>query len=192
MAVSQTPAISQLPGSIATAADVGRLQREVEAVDNFLRQAAIRQPGSPIQMPRTSKLFDELVTLNKVNVLVATERQQLSHFLESLRVGAPILHFSFNADPSPNFSAKLVTWIRQNIHPFALLQIGLQPTIGAGCVVRSTNKYFDFSLRQHFASQRPLLISKLKGVDEPAAHSVVTEPVAATVTPAAPAPTKPA
>jgi hypothetical protein len=37
----------------------------------------------------------------------------------------------------------------------------LQPTLGAGCVVRTTNRQFDFSLRQDFARKRDLLLEKL-------------------------------
>jgi F0F1-type ATP synthase delta subunit len=71
---------------------------------------------------------------------------------------------SFSADPSPQFTQKLAAWLRQEIHPFVLLQVGLQPNIGAGCVVRTTNKYFDFSLRERFKSKRPLLMEKLKSL----------------------------
>jgi hypothetical protein len=43
-----------------------------------------------------------------------------------------------------------------------LITIGLQPNIGAGCVVRTTNKYFDLSIKQDFLSKRNLLLEALK------------------------------
>jgi hypothetical protein len=151
-----------LPTNVTGRMDVGRLVREVEALDNFLEQASVRQPGTPMKMPKTSKLLDEMLELNKINALVEVDRRKLLNFLMIVRTKAPIIHISFSADPSPLFSQKLVTWLRGNIHPFVLLQIGKQPNIGAGCVLRTTNKYFDLSLRQHFAKQRPLLTAKLK------------------------------
>ena len=63
---------------------------------------------------------------------------------------------SFSADPSVTFLTKLMTWLRQEIHPQVLLTVGLQPTIGAGCILRTTNRYFDFSLRQDFANKRTM------------------------------------
>jgi F0F1-type ATP synthase delta subunit len=105
--------------------------------------------------------MDEVIQLNQINVLVEPERQRLAEFLLQVRKHAPVLHISFSADPSPLFTQKLVTWLRREIHPFVLLQIGLQPNIGAGCVVRTTNQYFDFSLRQNFIEKRGLLAEKL-------------------------------
>lgn len=162
----------QLPTALVTRADAGRLAGETEAIDNFLRQAAIRAPGTNVQLPKTSRLFDEMVTINKLNMLQESDRKRLYQFLQAVRTTAPILHISFNTDPSPLFQQRLITWIRQQMHPFILLQIGLHPSIGAGCVVRSTNKYYDFSLRERFKEQRMLLISKLRSAEPVASPEV--------------------
>ncbi len=166
----------QLPIGVITRSDVGRLAGEAESIDNFLRQAAVREPGTPVQLPKTSQLFDEFITTNKLNVLQEADRQRLYQFLQTIRTSAPILHISFSTDPSAMFQQRLITWIRQQMHPYLLLQIGLQPNIGAGCEVRSTNKYYDFSLRQRFNDQRILLISKLRGVEVAPADVVVSAP----------------
>lgn len=162
-----------LPLAVITQSDVGRLARECEAVDNFLRQAAIRQPGTSLQLPKASRLFDEIVASNNLNLLNELDRTRLGQFLQLVKTKAPILHISFSTDPSPIFQQRIITWIRQQLHPFVLLQIGLHPSIGAGCVVRTTNKYFDFSLRQRFDAQRDLLITKLRGIKD-APEPVVT------------------
>ena len=164
-AETTTNQVLQLPMGVVTRADVANLLRETEAVDNFLRQAAIRQPGTSLQLPKTSRLFEEMVSSNNLNMLEVGHRQRLYQFLQAVRTEAPLLHMSFNADPSPLFAQRLMTWLRQELHPQVLLQIGLQPNIGAGCVVRTSNKYFDFSLRQRFLDQRKLLISKLYGAE---------------------------
>jgi len=162
--MEQDSAILTLPINVTGRMDVGRLVREVEALDNFLEQASVRKPGTPMQMPKTSKLLDEMIEHNKVNALVEDDRRRLLQFLITVRAKAPILHMSFSSDPPPMFTQKLVAWLRDNVHPLVLLQVGLQPNIGAGCVVRTTNKYFDLSLKQHFAKQHPLLMAKIRGV----------------------------
>ena len=187
-----------LPTQVIGRVDVGRLLREVEALDNFMTQAAIREPGTAVKMPKTSRLLDEMVTNNKLNMLHDTDRSRLQQFLVTVKAKAPVLHMSFSADPSPNFLAKLMTWMRAELHPLVLLQVGLQPNIGAGVIVRTTNKHFDFSLRQRFKKQRALLVERLHAMSD--AHTPVvatpqaTAPVAppATPTPEAPAQAVPA
>lgn len=152
-----------LPIQVSTKVDVGRLMHEAEALDNFLTQSAIREPGTAVKLPKTSRLMDEFIGANKLNPLHEKDRRKMLDFISKIRTGAPVIHMSFGADPSTSFVQKITTWLRQEIHPYTLLHIGLQPNIGAGCVVRTTNKQFDFSLRQHFRKQRPLLIDKLHG-----------------------------
>jgi len=158
----------QLPLSVVGKIDIGRLTREVEAIDNFLTQAAIRQPGTPVKMPKTSRLFDETVEINKLNVLHDDDRARLQAFLTQVKSSAPVLHMSFSADPSPLFTQKLVAWLRSELHPLVLLQVGMQPNMGAGCVVRTTNKYFDFSLRSRFKDNGKVLVDLLQGVSQEA------------------------
>ena len=157
-----------LPVQAVGKMDIGRLMREMDGLDGFLTQAAIREPGSPIQLPKTSKILDELIAMNSLNALRTIDRERLTLFLKTVYNDAPILHMSFSADPSPLFMQRLMTWIRQEIHPLALVQVGLQPNIGAGCVLRTKNMYFDMSLRTRFSEKREQLSIALKGAAEPA------------------------
>ena len=151
----------KLPLSVVSPVDVGRLLREVDAIDNFLLQANIRQPGTSLKLPKTTRLMDEMIQLNGLNVLTEPDRKQLHAFLTELKEHAPVLHMSFSADVSPLFMQKLMTWLRTEISPAVLVRIGLQPSIGAGCVVRTANRYFDLSLRERFNQNRHMLVQKL-------------------------------
>ena len=157
-----------LPIQVASPTDVGRLLRELEAIDESLRQLGLRAAGSEVKLPKTSQLMDKVVELNKLNLLQANDRALLQRSLQVIKKRAPVLHMSFSTDPSVLFMEKLVTWLRQEIHPLVLLTIGLQPNIGAGCVVRTTNRQFDFSLRQNFADKRELLMGKLQAKESQA------------------------
>lgn len=151
-----------LPVGVASKVDAGRLLREAEAVDEFLRQGAIRQGGTPVTMPKMSKLFEELVSINKLNVLQAPDRAKLKQLLEYVKAKSPVMHMSFSADPPPQFMVRLVTWLRSEIHPHVLVQVGLQPSIGAGCILRTSNKQFDFSLRQRFLGHKADLVNLIR------------------------------
>ncbi|HJQ08995.1 MAG TPA: hypothetical protein VJ836_05945 [Candidatus Saccharimonadales bacterium] len=156
-----------LPVLVFGVIEVRRLKRELEALDEFMRQSGIREPGKQPSLPRLSRLLDALAADNRLNLLQAADRQKVRMFLEAVARSAPSIHMSFASDPSSAFTAKMVTWLRANIHPYVLLQIGLQPTIAAGCVVRTTNKVFDFSLRERFARQQAVLMRALEATATP-------------------------
>jgi F0F1-type ATP synthase delta subunit len=151
-----------LPISIVTKVDVGRLLQEVTNVDDFLEQAAIRQPGTALKLPKTTKSIEEMVTTNKLNLLVDGDRKKLIDFLTEVREKAPEIHMSFSAEPSTSFIQKLASYMRENIHPQLLIQVGLQPTIGAGFMMRTTNKYYDFSLRTALKAKHQILIDNIR------------------------------
>jgi len=152
-----------LPSSVVGPVELGRLLRELEVLDNALMQLRLRTDKT-LKLPPTSRLLDQTIELNKLKLLESADLQELQRFLLHVKAQAPVLHISFGADPSPLFTQKLVLWLRQEINPLVLLTIGLQPSIGAGCMVRTTNKYFDFSLRERFTKNRQLLISQLQEV----------------------------
>jgi hypothetical protein len=155
------PETTKLPLSVTTPGDVNRLLRELETIDETFLQLRLRQPGTDVKLPKTSQFLDQIVSLNGLNLLQAADRLQLRQILQAVRERAPVLHMSFSADPSPDFMAKIILWLRQEINPFTLITTGLQPSIGAGCVIRTVNRSFDFSLAQNFVRQRQLLIDGL-------------------------------
>jgi hypothetical protein len=185
----------RLPVLVFGIVEVRRLKRELEGLQDFVRQAELREPGKQASMPRVSRLLDALATDNNFQLLQGEHRDQLAKFLDVVEAEAPKIHISFAIDPSSAFTSKMVTWLRANVHPYLLLDVGLQPTIAAGCVVRTPNKVFDFSLREHFADASGLLMKSLEAATAsaaPAETAVAMAPApaaqvaAATPTPAVP------
>jgi hypothetical protein len=177
-----------LPVLVTSPIDVGRLIREVETIDETLMQLGLRSPGEEVKLPKTSQLMDKLIEINQINLLHKTDRAALLEFLKRVKDEAPVLHMSFSADPSVSFLEKLTAWLRREIHPLTLVSVGLEPTIGAGCIVRTVNHQFDFSLKQNFAKKKQLLKDALKmpeaaspPADQPAAPTDMSAPVASGV-----------
>jgi F0F1-type ATP synthase delta subunit len=156
------PAAFELPAMVATTVDVGRLLNELEQVDEALSQLELRSGAKAVKIPKTSQLMDQLIRLNRLSILKPDDRAALKQYLAEVRTQAPVLHISFSADPTPQFIEKLISWLRTEIDPAILLTIGLQPSLGAGCVVRGNSKYFDLSLKQDFAAKRDLLLQSLR------------------------------
>lgn len=150
-----------LPQSVVSLSDVRRTGRELESLDEFITQAAIRTAGKQPVLPKISKMLDDLAKQNGFNLLLEGDRRQARDFLRAMQK-APVIHISFASDPPAAFLSKIVHWFRKNIDPYTLLQIGLQPTIAAGCVVRTPNRVLDFSLRKRFYENRAVLLKSLE------------------------------
>jgi hypothetical protein len=156
-----------LPIAVVSPMDIARLIRELDNLDEFFRQAAIRQGGTPQSLPRYSRLLDEVVVANGFNLLDGRQREVMLLSLRSLASSAPVLHISFSVDPPGPYVQKIVAWLRESIDPLILVRVGLQPNIGAGCVVRTPNHSFDFSLRKYFDSKHEFFMKKLHEVVSP-------------------------
>jgi F0F1-type ATP synthase delta subunit len=157
------PSSFVLPPLVIGVADIMRLKRELDALSEYLHQAALRHtPESELKLPKTSRVLDELIKANKLDLLKREQYELTMAQLETIEQKAPQIHLSFSSDPSSAFIVRVVEWLRQNIHPGLLVQVGLQPTLAAGCIVRTTNKQFDLSLKHHFETARPSLIQKIQ------------------------------
>ncbi len=186
----------QMPVRLVTTVDMARTLRELKKLDDWLHQAELRTPGQPVKPPKTSASLEEIASLNKVSLLEATHREQLINVLSALNDHAPRIHMAFATEPSPKFLEELIVWLRANISPIILVEVGLQPNLAAGCTVRTRNRLFDMSLRNRFVDSRPKLVESIKAIEskQPTTpeNAVVssTTPTPAT-TPPQPAPPQP-
>jgi hypothetical protein len=151
-----------IPLAVVSSVDLGRLLRELEKYDDAMEQRRLRGEDPATAVVKSSRLLEATAELNGIDLSAAIQRKNLHQFLAQVQAHAPVLHMSFSADPSAAFVAKLMTWLRREIHPTLLLTVGMQPSIGAGCIVRSTNHYFDFSLRKDFEKKSGLFIKALR------------------------------
>lgn len=172
MANTTSQKVLRIPIEIVSPTDVGRVVRELEAVDEQLRQAEIRQTQPTL--PQLSKLLDSVITTNNIDLMNTDQRERLVKAMTTFSKVAPVVHISFSTDPPGSYLQSVVKWLRENIDMSILVRVGLQPSIGAGCVVRTTNQSFDFSLRQFFQQKRTFFARKL--------HEAVSEQAQATPT----------
>lgn len=156
----------KLPPSVVSQVDIGRLQREITGLNDFFIGAKVRAAGTSMQLPQLSRPMDLLARENGINLLDSEHRQRLMTQLDSVYKSAPSFHISFAVEPSPKALERILLWLRQNVHPQVLLQVGLQPAIAAGCVLRTTNKVFDMSLRNRLHSQKKVLTQLISGASD--------------------------
>jgi hypothetical protein len=150
-----------LPVQVITKADVSRLAREMNSLNEFFMESATKG-ASAKTVPQLTQQMTTFLNENKLNVLVEADRTYAGVFLDHLRASAPVVHASFASDPKADFLMRLIMWFRAEAHPHVVLQIGLQPSIAAGCIFRTTNKYFDFSFKKHFEDSKAKLGASLR------------------------------
>lgn len=147
-----------LSDMIATPLELGVLQRELFALNDFL-DASKRATG---KLPRTSTELQTMAKSAKLNLLLPGDRAKLTKQLQFVRRTAPSVQISFASEPSKQVLRVLVKWFRENGHPNTLITVGVQPSLAGGCVVRTSTKIFDFSLQRLFRANRPKLAKQLQ------------------------------
>lgn len=160
-----------LPPALIGRADVARLEREVEAIDNDFETQKVRdhRDEEHYAIPNMSRGLTDFLTTNKVNITDAKERTSLKERLRVLKDKAPVVHVTFAVDADAEFLQELVNWMRTEIHPQSLLSVGLQPSLVGGMYMRTPNHVHDFSLREVLAEKRDILAGDLAKLTERAA-----------------------
>lgn len=153
-----------LPPALLGRSDVSRVLREIERLDYVLEAQTIRAPDQPQAIPSMSRALADCVTLNNITVTNTIERQRLVKLLRHAKEKAPVIHVTFAIDPVPAVTAQIALWIRENLHPQALISVGLQPRIVGGCIVRTPDHIYDFSIRKRFKDSEAVLINRLNQV----------------------------
>jgi len=153
------------PPALVTRADLARLVREVEAVDNEFeaqkaRNHATGQAG--YRTPTMSRSLADFLDINKLDIMQDQGRMLLKEQLRALKDKAPVIHMTFAVEADPMSLAQLVTYLRTEIHPQTLLSVGLQPSLVGGAYMRTPNHVHDFSMRELLASKRSVITQSLE------------------------------
>jgi len=152
-----------LPPSLISNTDVGRLIRELEAVDNEFEQQLVRTPDQPPVVPSLSRSLAALCQQNNLQLADAPTRTELRTKLVSIKDTAPVVHITFATEVEPEILGQLVSWVRERLHPLALITTGLQPAIVGGCIVRTPDHIYDFSLRERFNATKTSFVAAVRG-----------------------------
>ena len=167
--MSELPSVT-LPPSLIGRTDMARLVREVETVDNDFEVQKVRDHKKPgeYSVPTMSRALSDFLQLNKIDISDSQARMKLKDELRVMKDKSPMIRMVFAAEPEPEFLQQLVAWIRQEMHPGALLTVGLQPSLIGGVYMRTPNHVHDFSVRTLLADKRNVLTEELEALQRPA------------------------
>lgn len=152
-----------LPPNVVSKIDLARLLSELEFVDNELTSQAIRaQNGAQPPVPALSQGLTDFLTINKLDLSESRTRSAIVAQLRVLKTNAPVLHMTFAVSADRESLQQLAEWVRREVHPHALIAVGLQPGLVAGVYLRTPNHVHDFSLRAKLDGRHDLLIKELE------------------------------
>lgn len=155
-----------LPDNVVSRADISRLVRELETLDAELTAMAVRAGvGVAGQTaPRLSEGLAAFLTLNKLDLKDSHRRGELVESLRKLKDHVPIVHLTFAGTADQESLAKLVSWLRKSVDSQAVIEVGLQPDLVAGVLVRTENKILDLSLRNAMRGHTSALVKQLEAL----------------------------
>jgi len=153
-----------LPARVVSRVDVSRLVSEIEWIDGELTAAAVRSKTGaekPVQ-PAYSDQLNDFLKDNGLSLDDGRERSTLIKEVRLLKDTAPVIHMTFAVPADHESLQELAQWLRTEIHPQALIAIGLQPALVAGVYLRTPNHIHDLSLRSVLKGKRDSLVKELE------------------------------
>ena len=167
---AQTVMTLKLPSALIGKAHLARLIRELEDVENDLENQKAKHVGQDGELkfhtPTMSRALSDCLELNSVDVLNGQQRMNFKKQLGLIKDKAPVMHFTFASDPDGESLQRLVDWVRTEIHPGALISVGLQPALIGGVYLRTPNHVHDFSLRSLLHDKRSLIVDELEALKQ--------------------------
>jgi hypothetical protein len=166
--VSQAASVQYIfPEALTGHADLARLLRELEVLDNDLESQRARNRGSNegYHLPNTSRALNDFLEANKIDIANDHARMELRTSLRKLKDHAPVVHLTFATEADPESLQKVVGWIRRELHPQALINVGLQPSLIGGVYVRTPNHVHDFSIRAYMKNSREIIVKALDSLN---------------------------
>ncbi len=156
-----------LPPSIVTKIDVSHLLTEIEQIDNELisREAKQKSGVQPSGEIIYSDHLSDFLTANSIEI--SQESVQRSHLIKRLRelkASVPTVHITFATTADSESLQKIAGWLRQSVHPQAVVKVGLQPALIGGAYIRTTNHVHDFSLRAQLAGHRDIITKEVEAL----------------------------
>lgn len=155
-----------LPTNLVTSHDLKRLVVELESISSEIVTKSIHERighenNNQIVM---SDVLARCVDLNGIDIYNQESREELLAEVRRLKDDAPVVHITFATNAKQEALSKLVEWLREKIHPQAIIDVGLQPNLIGGAYVRTTNKVFDLSMRAQLAESRQVIVKDLEAL----------------------------
>jgi F0F1-type ATP synthase delta subunit len=144
----------KLPSSIYTTSQLRQLQRE-------LQQLTTLRSAKNVSL---SNLMQDFAIANGIKKFDTVVAKKLLSYVDLAITSAPEISISLASMPNDEERGELVRWLRNAFGPQLMLHIIVQPTILAGCVLRTNKQVYDWSLQHALEANVDKLTQKVAHV----------------------------
>lgn len=152
----------KLPDSIGGKRDLILAMRQVEQILNDRLQDEVRERfgAKRVGTKAGQRAYEDLLEVNKLKDDTETLKK-LMQALEGLKQHSPKIRIAFAQEPDQDLYKQIVAWFRHEINPGLLVQVGVQPNIGGGFVLRTNARRYDMSLKTKILNSTPKFLEIL-------------------------------
>ena len=72
---------------------------------------------------------------------------------------------AFAGEPDQESLEKLISWFRKETHPHIFIQVGIQPMLAGGVILRTPKNRYDFSIRTALLSNVSKLPTAIRNIN---------------------------
>src|SRR4051812_12991555 len=155
----------KLPASVISKVDISHLVSEVERVDNQMTADEVHNKDNPDAQkvqPALSQPLTDFISQNNLSLDDGRNRAELIKELRLMKDKVPIIHMTFSVEADPESLQQLSRWLRESVHPQAVISVGMQPSLIAGVYLRTPNHVRDLSLRSMITGKHNELVKELE------------------------------
>ena len=155
----------KLPAAVISKVDISHLMAEVERIDNVMTTDEVQNKDNPDaqkMQPTLSQPLSDFITQNNLSLDDSRNRTELIKELRLLKDKVPVIHMTFSVEADPESLQTLSAWLRESIHPQAVISVGMQPSLIAGVYLRTPNHVRDLSLRSLITGKHDDLVKELE------------------------------
>ena len=145
----------ELPPEITTPTELKTVRLELaDYIGNQQHRAALTKVGT--KPARSKPVSAELAAVLKAWSAPA-DLDDLAGQLDQLIAHASTITLSLPAQASIEFRQRLIGWLRTEIKPNLLVNLTVNPEIGGGVIIRTTNHVYDLSFKSRLLASRKLI-----------------------------------
>ena len=155
-----------VPPQVVSRVDLLRLVSELETIDNAMTSASVRAKtdGGEVAIPRASEQLAAFLEANHLALEDGNQRSSLIEQVRRLKDTVPVIHMTFAVEADPESLARIAAWLRDSVHPQAVIAVGLQPGLVAGVYLRTPNHIHDLSLRGKLEGSHDILVREMEAL----------------------------
>lgn len=155
----------KLPADVHTPDQLSATVLDVRAYNAAMHDSIVRGHISHTkpEPPSISELLSTLISGNNIDLQDSRALDELAKELERLLTKAPVAHITLAALPGRGLRREITQWFRTNIDPHMLLTFTARGDLGAGLVLQTGSRLYDFTFRRRILDNKKR-IAEIAGV----------------------------